>query len=915
MRRAWNRLRAMLRRLVSGGASDAELSEELRAFVEHDADSKIRSGMTPEDARRAALIELGGAEQVKEHVREARAGARLEGIFRDIRYAMRSLARAPGFSSSVIGNLSLGLAAMIVAFAFINGGLGPSIIPGIQDQGRLVEIGLLETNRLGTRSAPTAFTDYPDVNRILDEGMPGLEGLASFTESDIAVTLPQPRSLRAAFVSANYFDVLGVRPEIGRTFAREEGGADSQVAIISRAMWMREFGGDPSVIGRPIQAGGQQTLEIIGVAPQGFAGTTGPGVDLWLPIGFVNRVAMDDPFEQRGNRLIRYVGRMRDGVRVERVEAELGVAAARLGIARPAGVPGPAQLVASADASLERVAVEVSGLSRLEMDELALMVAVILPVPLLVLALACVNAANLLLVRASGRSREVAVRLALGASRSRLVRQLVIESLVLAAGAALVALPLAWSGVQVMAAFVELPMPLDGMVVAGALVTAFLTTLGFGLVPALHATRRHPSAALGTAPAGSGGTRAETRGRRVLVAGQVALSLALLAAAFQLTSPLESIAEPPGTDPDRLLMASFALAQLRMSSGESDAFYEALLDRASRLPGAGAAGLSSHDFAGGWITNLVPVDTGDGPRDPLGRPFGLLVSASSAEGDFFKVLGLDLRQGREFVEADRRDIPEVAIVTEHFAAKVFGGAALGRNLRVSPSFGEAEVEVRIVGIVESPVERNIDNVRGPSLVKPSPSGEVAAIFFPSPLQDGTARTLSVRADGPAGLLAPAIREIVAQIDPRVPILELATLDQRIPDITQIIRGLARAAAALGMVALLLASVGLYGVTSYSVAMRTREIAVRMALGARADRVVNMVLRQALTVATIGAVLGGLIAIAGGVVIQAQLFGVPGVDVAALGGSAALLAAAMLTASILPARRASRLDPNLVLREE
>jgi hypothetical protein len=321
------------------------------------------------------------------------------------------------------------------------------------------------------------------------------------------------------------------------------------------------------------------------------------------------------------------------------------------------------------------------------------------------------------------------------------------------------------------------------------------------------------------------------------------------------------------------------------------------------------------------------VDTGDGPRDPLGRPFGLLVSASSAEGDFFKVLGLDLRQGREFVAADRRDIPEVAIVTEHFAAQIFGGAALGRSLRVSTSLtGEAEAEVRIVGIVESPVERNIDNVRGPSLVKPSPSGEVAAIFFPSPLQglrsmnsarpmDGTARTLSVRADGPAGRLAPAIRDIVAQIDPRVPILELATLDQRIPDITQIIRGLARAAAVLGIVALLLASIGLYGVTSYGVAMRRREIAVRMALGAQADRVVAMVLRQALTVATIGAVLGGLIAIAAGVVIQAQLFGVPGVDVATLGGAAALLATAMLLASLLPAWRAARLDPNVVLRQE
>ena len=183
------------------------------------------------------------------------------------------------------------------------------------------------------------MADYPDVARVLDEGMPSLDGLASFTESDVAVTLPQPRSLPAAFVSANYFDVLGVRPEIGRTFAPEEGGAASPVAIISRALWMREFGGDPSVIGQPIQTGGQ-VFEVIGVTPPGFAGTQHwRSVDLWLPIAFVDRVAMDDPLRQSGAREIRYMGRMREGVGVERVEAELGVVAGRLGVARPAGDP------------------------------------------------------------------------------------------------------------------------------------------------------------------------------------------------------------------------------------------------------------------------------------------------------------------------------------------------------------------------------------------------------------------------------------------------------------------------------------------------------------------------------------------------------------------------------------------------
>ena len=892
----------MLRRVLDGGARDAELSEELRAFVEHDVESKIRSGMTPEDARRAALIELGGAEQVKEHVREVAAGARWEIFFRDIRYAMRSLGQARGFSCSVIGNLSLGLAATIVAFAFINGALLRPF-PGVRDQDRLVTLGILERTPFGSTLPLTAMADYPDVFRALREGMTSLDDLASVTESDVAVTLPQPRSLPAAFVSPNYFDVLGVQPEIGRTFASEGGRAESAVAIIGHALWTREFGRDPSVAGRPIQVGGQ-IFQIVGVAPQGFRGTTQSptqtGVELWLPIALVDRVG--DPLsfgrgdivflnDKPGERLIRYVGRMRDGVRADRVETELAVIAGRVGT--------------PADDPAAPVIAEVSSLSRLnDRTNAGQIVAIIVSIPLLVLAIACVNAANLFLVRASRRRREVAVRLALGASRLRLVRQLVIESLVLAIGAAVLALPLAWWGLQWVAAFMTIPMPLDGTVAAGALVTAFLTALGFGLVPALQAAGQHPSAALGTSPAGSGGTRAESRGRRVLVAGQVALSLALLATGFQLTSALESLAEPPGTDPDRLLLASFNLAQLRFSSAESDAFYAALLDGVSRLPGVGAAGLSSRNLGRGWDpfdpANAVRVDPGNGPD---GR---LLRASASAGGDYFKALGLDLVQGREFVAADRREIPDVAIVTERLASQLFKDAALGRSLRASTPFpGAVPADLRIVGIVKSPLGLSGE--------------EVQAVFFPShfpsPIQRGTARTLHVRSEGPAAALAPAIRDLVAQLDPRVPILELGTLDQTIrADILQQ-RMLARGAALLGIVALLLASVGLYGVTSYSVAMRWREIAVRMALGARPDRVLAMVFRQALAVAMIGAVLGGLAAIAAGLVIQAEVFGVAGVDIATLGGSAALLAAAMLLASILPARRAARLDPNAVLREE
>ena len=653
--------------------------------------------------------------------------------------------------------------------------------------------------------------------------------------------------------------------------------------------------------GRPIQVGGQ-TFQVIGVAPQGFRGTTQSptrtGVELWLPIAFADRVG--DPLsfgrgdlvflsDTPGERLIRYVGRMRDGVRVDRVETELAVMAGR--VVRRAEAAAP-------------VMAEVSSLSRLnDRTNAGQIVAIIVSIPLLVLVIACVNAANLFLVRASRRRREVAVRLALGASRLRLVRQLIIESLVLAIGAAVLALPLAWWGLRWFSAFMPMPMPLDGTVVAGALVTALLTALGFGLVPALQAAGQHPSAALGTSPAGTGGTRAESRGRRALVVGQVALSLSLLATGFQLTSAMESLAEPPGTAPDRLLLASFDLALLRLSSAESDTFYAALVDGVSRLPGVGAVGLSTRNLGQGWDAfdpaNAVQLDPGNGNRRRL-------VPGATAGGDYFTALGLDLVQGREFVAADRRETPDVAIVTQRLASQLFDGAALGRSLRVSTPFpGAVAADIRIVGIVESPV-----GLAGE---------ELQAVFFPShvpsPIQSGTARTLHVRSEGPAAALAPAIRDLVTQLDPRVPILALDTLDQTIRADTLQERMLARGAAVLGIVALLLASVGLYGVTSYSVSMRWREIAVRMALGARPNRVLAMVVRQALVVATIGAVLGGVAAIAAGVLIQAEVVGVAGVDIAPLGGSAAVLTAAMLLASLLPALRAARLDPNVVLRAE
>jgi predicted permease len=900
MRRALSRLRALLRRLVDHDSPRDELDEEIQSFLEHDIESKIQSGMSRDEARRAALAELGGADQVKERVWDNAAGARWESAFRDLRYALRSLGQARAFSASVIGSLSLGLAATIMAFALINGALLPRPLPGVQDPERVVTLGILqEVVGIGGslfRLRRTTWSDYPDVVSSL-EGMTSLEQVASFTESEMVATLPQPVSLQSAFVSLDYFDVLGVRPEIGRTFAPNEGGADAAVAIIGHGLWIREFGGDPGVIGAPIQVG-RQPFQVIGVAPQRFTGTSqGAGVELWVPIAYAETLASNSRvwaggFASSLNGVldewqIGYLGRIRDGTDIDRVEIELGVVAG--GIAASAANP------------TDSVRVEVSPVD--ESDGFhVLEAAALLAVPFLVLAIGCVNAANLMLVRSMRRAREVAIRLALGASRLRLVRLLVTESLILALGATVLALPLAWSGMRWLAALVGFPFatPMDGTVVAGAVVTAFLTALAFGLVPALRSTSQNPSAALGTAHAGSGGTRAHSRGRLVLVAGQVALSLGLLGTAFQLTSALEQAAVPPTDSPDRLLLASFDLKATGYSTAETEAFYAALLDGASRLPGVEAAALSDRNLTDGWADGPPVVPLSESPD----MSFGRFVLSGYAGGDYFDVLGLELVRGREFVATDRRDTAEAAIVTERFAARMAEAAdVLGQSVYVNNAATDTprQTVLRIVGVVESPV---------------APSGEeVEAIFFPSPVDQGAALTLHLRATGSAAPLVAAVRDLVARLDSGVPILQLGTLEQMFGarDVDE--RNLARVVALIGIAAVLLASLGLYGVTSYSVAVRAREIAVRMALGARSGSVQTMILRQALFIALIGSVVGGVAAAAIGTLIRAEVVDVAGVDVQALSLSAACLAVAMLFASFVPARRAARLAPYSVLREE
>ena len=529
-----------------------------------------------------------------------------------------------------------------------------------------------------------------------------------------------------------------------------------------------------------------------------------------------------------------------------------------------------------------------------------------LAVSAIVLVIACVNAANLLLARGSARQHEIAIRVAIGANRRRIVRQLLTESLLLAMAAAVVAVPLVWWAVRVASGYLAVPMPLDLTVLAVTVVIAGASAVACGLSPAFRVTAHAPAATFSPAQA-TGATRAQTRGRRAILVVQVALSLGLLAGGVQLVTALSALNRSSGTPPDRLLIASFDLKQLNFREADAEAFYAELLDRVSRLPGVQAAGLAparavwTFHRGKGRDNSVVVWRPADAPRE------GTVPLGGYAAGHLIEALGLQVLQGRSFTDEDRRArSPQVAVVNRPFADQILEGQALGATLRVAARGQRytAATEVRVVGVIEG--------VQEAAYVR-NPPYSVATIYLPAPLEPAYALALYLRAHESAAV-APLIRDVVRQVDPRVPILQLESLAQADERIFLAQNTLARATAILGLIALFLATWGLYGVMSYMVTLRSREIAVRLALGARPKTMLRMMLTEAMTTAVLGAIIGVAAAIAVGRVIQSEVHAPGGVNPAAIAWPAAVLIAVMLAASAIPAARAGRVNLLQLLKE-
>jgi predicted permease len=815
---------------------------------------------------------------------------RLASFAQDVRYAFRALRSSRGYAAWVIGSLAVGMAVTIAALALLNATM---VLPfaGVTEQHGLVRVTVsLNCGRPNCWLRMSSPADYA----ALEDGVTGLQGLAGYAAGEIAVALPEARSMRSLVTTANYFDVLGVRPLLGRLFDTNDASTNAAVAVIAHGAWVREFGGDPSIVGRSIRVA-DRFVHIIGVAPANFIGIDrirpgGRAPDVWLPMGLADDVLPLSAAEQRRQeRDVAFVGRLRPGFAVPQLRTEAEVLARRL--------------AASRGQETQRVLAEVERVWRVRPESWHFGVIIVMPIPILVLVIACVNAANLMLARGSQRQREIAIRLAIGAGRGRIIRQFLIESAMLATLAAGVAVPLAWWGLQLASNPLGGPVPFDSIVLGLTVLTAAATTLAFGLVPAVRVSAQRPSSALGPTGARDVLPR-QSHLRRALVVAQVALSLGLLATAWQLVATVRAQAVSSGTPADRLLMARFDLQPLKLAPGESDRFYRDLGARAALLRGAEAVGLARHSSV--WTfgqaaaaRSIVVWRSNDAPDD------GHLTIGGYAGGDLFEAVGLRVIAGRGFTDADRRGRPQVAIVNQTFAEDM-SESPVGSSIRVAPRNHDfiSAIDVRIIGIIEAALEPRL-NPEGPPAAK---------VYLPSPIEPEPALTLYVRTRSAAAQIAQPLRELASAVSPRVPILELGSLEDMNERSYETQLWLARGAALLGVIGLLLATAGLYGVSSYVVAMRSRELAIRMAIGARPGVILAMVLGESIRIALIGLVVGAGAAAAASRMIQSEYHGIKGLDGAMFGGAAALFLVAMLLASAVPALRASRLDPVETLKD-
>jgi putative ABC transport system permease protein len=883
--------RSLLRNLLSSRRVETDLDREIRSHLEMLTEENLRAGMGPDEAQRAARIELGGIAQVKENVREERIGNWLHSVLSDCRFDLRQLRKSPAFTAVAVLTLGLGIGANTALFSVINAVLLRPLPFYAPD--RLVAVGSVVLNRAseGGETSYPVFLDWRAQSH-------SFESLSVWNILDLEYTSArQPESVRGAVVSANLLSTLGVSPVLGRLFVagEDQPGTAQNPVILSYEFWQSDLGGDPRVLGQAL------TLEdakyhVIAVMPAGFQFPIQTDrVELWITIAhdFQGKYAVA---KQRGAAYLQVLGRMKPGVTLDQAQSDLLLVQTRLNQQYPENRPRGVRIRSEAD--------QIAG-------EMRPPLLILLGAVAFVLLIACANVASLLLARATVREKEFTIRFSLGASRSAIIRQLLVESTLLALFGGTAGILIAQWATRALLSVSPVDLArssevhLDLRVLAFTFLVALATGVLFGLAPAVQASRlarKHPLALeIRSSSTGSQSVRL----RSALVVCQLAIAFVLLIGAGLLLRSFSYLLHvDPGFRPDHVLTFLLDVSSDRYVDAKRAQFVERLLESTRALPGVTSAsaifGLPLSDGQ----SAVTSLEIEGKPQSPSERP---RVGFRVIESQYFRTMGIRLLKGRTFTADDERGSIPLAIVNQTFVRQILDGKSpLGLRIKPGISFGDAnESPLReIVGVTADVMSGAIGH-------EPLPE-----VYIPQTPTDFVGQmTVVVRTATDPNSMIPAMRSLVTSMDRQLPIRDVKTLDEYVSGSISAQRFEALLLLTFSGLAFVLTAIGLYGVVSYAVAQRTHEIGIRLALGAEQKSISLMVLRRGASLTLTGIAIGLGISLVAVQLIRALLYGIQPIDAATFIAVPLLLSAVASFACYIPARRASRVDPMVALRHE
>jgi predicted permease len=904
--RAWHILRTRLRSLVFRGSRESDLREELQLHLERETERLQASGLSREAARLQALRLFGGVDQIKEACRDARGTTALDALARDMRYGLRRLVRDWGFTTAAVLILGLAIGANTAIFSLVNAVLFRE--QALADPDRLVNI--YQNDRAGRPLVVTSYSTYMEMAEYTD-----------IFAATMAASIPSParylhegaiRNAVVEYATATYLDVVGLRPSLGRWFDETEGRPGAPpVAVLGHQTWTRVFRADPSVVGRVVRLEGVP-VTIVGIGPANHRGTVdiGLGTDVWLPITALP--ATEVPGVRGAPTIyapLLVKARLREGVTVAQAEAAMDVLARRLAAESPDQFRRAGEFALGTGITVVP-STDVRVHPQADAVVMALASAVLVIVGL-VLAIACSNLATLLLVRGATRAKEISVRLAMGATRRQLVRHLLTESLLLSLAGGIAGCLLAWWGIQALQGIdlpVRVDLTLDYRVLAFAMALSLVTGVAFGLAPALTATRVDLLPTLRDEGVPPIDHRRLTL-KNALIVVQVAVSVLLLGGMSIFLQMLEATrARRVGYAVDGVAMLETDLRFAGYSENEARTVYDELLRRIEAIPGVESAAL----LRGlPMQVNTVPIVV-----DGAGGQRGSDVEAAMLDAGpgFFETLRIPLLYGRVFDARDRADTPRVAVITERMAREYFGAVnAVGGRFRLA---NDPSSWTEVIGVVRDTGTGSFAN----DVLDP-----IAPPFYSSFTQSGALpTTVTARTSGDAAALVGAMQRELRAVNVMLPVMTARTMAQHLEGSQSAPKRVAALLGGLGGLGLVLTSIGLYAVVAFAVARRTREIGIRIALGARSPQVVWSIVRGVAGLIGVGTGFGLVLSVLAMIALRASSGDIgigniavyrPSIDPVALLAIAAVTAVVGLAAAFVPGRRAARMDPLVALRHE